>query len=218
MTITTNHAALLIIDVQIDFCRAYTTQDGTFSQPGTLAVPGGNEIVPVINQLASHFAKHYAPVVATQDWHPQGHCSFASSPATTGTKRGIWPDHCVQGTWGAALHFELDQKPIRLMIRKGFRPHLDSYSTFFENDHITPTGLEGYLKSLGVTHLYLTGLATDYCVKYSALDACRLGFTVSVISEAVRGVNYPEGSIQQALEEMKTAGVAFITLNELDVR
>ncbi|AEJ20025.1 bifunctional nicotinamidase/pyrazinamidase [Gracilinema caldarium] len=215
MAIDFAHAALLIIDVQNDFCPSYRTKDGTLSQPGALAVPGGNEIIPIINHLASKFDKHHAPIVATQDWHPQGHCSFASSPATAGGEQGMWPDHCVQGSWGAELHSELNQNPIRLMIRKGFRSYLDSYSAFFENDHITPTGLEGYLKNLEITSLYLTGLATDYCVKYSALDARRIGFTVSVISEAVRGVDYPADSIQQAMKEMKNAGVAFITLNEL---
>mgnify|MGYP005842110089 CR=1 FL=1 len=206
------HSALLIIDVQNDFCPSYRTSGEAISEPGALAVPGGNDIIPLINELSAQFEKHFAPIVATQDWHPQNHCSFASSSGSTGQEQGIWPDHCVQGTRGAELHSELNQNPIRLIIRKGFRPYLDSYSAFFENDHQTPTGLEGYLKGLGITHLYFTGLATDYCVKYSALDARRLGFAVSVISDAVRGVDYPAGSLSQALEAMKRAGVALINL------
>jgi len=212
MAIDFAHAALLIIDVQNDFCPPYRNSDGTLSEPGALAVPGGNEIIPLINQLSAQFEAHFAPIVATQDWHPQNHCSFASSPVSGGQERGIWPDHCVQGSRGAELHPDLNQKPIRLIIRKGFRPYLDSYSAFFENDHTTPTGLEGYLKGLGITRLYLTGLATDYCVAYSALDARRLGFSVSVIADAVRGVDYPAGSVRKALEAMEAAGIAFINI------
>jgi nicotinamidase/pyrazinamidase len=217
MVLQFTQSALLIIDVQNDFCPPRPLQDGSLSAPGALAVPGGNEIIPVINRLSNLFEQQGAPVVATQDWHPAGHCSFASAlpNAATGQERGIWPDHCVQGSVGAELHPALDQHPIRLIIRKGFRSYLDSYSAFFENDHHTPTGLEGYLKVLGITQLYLTGLATDYCVKYSALDARRLGFTVSVIADAVRGVDYPAGSLQQALEEMTAAGVQFINLKDI---
>lgn len=210
MALQFNVSALLIIDVQNDFCPPHRNSDGTRSEPGTLAVPGGDEIIPVINRLSAVFKQHFAPILATQDWHPPKHSSFASTPVPPGQEQGIWPDHCVQGTPGAEFHPELDQNPIRLIIRKGFRPNLDSYSAFFENDHSTPTGLEGYLRGLGITRLYLAGLATDYCVKYSALDARRLGFEVSVITDAVRGVDYPAGSIKKALEEMESAGVLFI--------
>lgn len=209
------HSALLIIDVQNDFCPPRRDRDGTLSEPGALAVPGGNDIVGVINRLSNIFEQSSAPIVATQDWHPPKHCSFASSPVSAGQERGIWPDHCVQGSNGAELHPELDQKPIRLIVRKGFRLHLDSYSAFFENDHSTPTGLEGYLRSLEITNLFLTGLATDYCVKYSALDARRLGFQVSLISDAVRGVDVPAGSIQNALEDLQKAGVQCIESSSL---
>ncbi len=216
MAIPFANSALLIIDVQNDFCPARRNSDGSLSEAGSLAVPGGNEILPAVNRLSQLFDSRQYPIVATQDWHPPQHCSFASTPVPAGQERGLWPDHCVQGTVGAELHPDLNQKPIRLIIRKGFRPHLDSYSAFFENDHQTPTGLEGYLKSLAVNTLYLVGLATDYCVKYSALDGRRLGFTVYVVSDAVRGVNFPKGSLNHALEEMAQAGVQFMNSTSLD--
>jgi nicotinamidase/pyrazinamidase len=157
-------------------------------------------------------------VAATQDWHPEGHASFASAhegkkPGETvdlpGVKNQIlWPDHCVQGTWGARFHEKLDLKPVSLIIRKGFRQGLDSYSAFFENDRTTPTGLEGWLRGLGITTVILGGLATDYCVFYSALDACRLGFNTIVLTDAIRGVGYPEGSVEKALDSMEKQGAA----------
>ncbi|MFQ3547820.1 MAG: bifunctional nicotinamidase/pyrazinamidase [Termitinemataceae bacterium] len=192
-------AALLIIDVQNDFCPQ-----------GALAVPEGDQIIPVINQWSSLFAAQSRPVIATQDWHPEGHISFASRPIQPGQERGIWPDHCVQGTVGAELHPALNKKPINLILRKGFRTSIDSYSAFFENDRTTPTGLEGYLKYLGIDTLYLCGLATDYCVKYSALDARSLGYQVYILEHGVRGVDYPAGSLAQALTELQAAGVRFI--------
>ncbi|KPD13354.1 bifunctional nicotinamidase/pyrazinamidase [Phaeobacter sp. 11ANDIMAR09] len=191
--------ALIVIDVQNDFCPG-----------GALAVPGGDEVVAPINALM----KDFETVVLTQDWHPAGHSSFASShpdmpPFGTiemayGTQV-LWPDHCVQGSPGAAFHSDLDQRG-DVIIRKGFRPSIDSYSGFFENDQKTPTGLEGYLRSRGISELTLVGLATDFCVAYSALDAAKLGFKVGVALAACRGIDL-DGSLNRALAEMQAAGV-----------
>ena len=164
----------------------------TISVPGgALAVPGGDEIVPGINALMAEFSA----VILTQDWHPAGHSSFASqhpgkSPMEmTEMPYGpqvLWPDHCVQGSDGAAFHPDLNTDRADLIIRKGFRPGIDSYSAFFENDHTTPTGLEGYLRTRGISHLTMVGLATDFCVNFSAVDAARLGFTVEVRGDLSR--------------------------------
>ncbi|WP_304223250.1 bifunctional nicotinamidase/pyrazinamidase [Gracilinema caldarium] len=215
MALLSSDTALLIIDVQNDFCPPYHNKDGSISEPGALAVAGANEILGPINMLSALCEKQGVPVIATQDWHPRNHCSFSSTHAAPGEEQGIWPDHCVQGTKGADFHPELNLNPIRLIVRKGFRPYLDSYSAFFENDRCTPTGLEFYLKGLGVSKIVVTGLATDYCVKYSALDARRLGFEVMIVSDAVRGVDYPAGSLQKALVELETAGVSFIDSAEI---
>ena len=194
-------SALLIVDVQNDFCPG-----------GSLAVPGGDEVVDVINRVSHRFAR----VVATQDWHPPGHVSFASSHAgrsplerveAHGVNQLLWPDHCVQGSWGAELHAGLDLRPVGCIIRKGTNPAIDSYSAFFENDRKTPTGLKDLLFELGISRLYVTGLATDYCVLASALDAARLGFRTTVVVDAVRGVDAPPGSVEQAFAEMGAAGV-----------
>ncbi len=195
-----DRTALLVIDVQNDFCPG-----------GALAVADGDAVVPVINGLARDF-----PVrVFTQDWHPAGHSSFASAhpgraPFETaempyGTQV-LWPDHCVQGTEGAAFHPGLNTDPADMIIRKGFDPAIDSYSAFFENDRTTPTGLEGYLRSRGVGALVLVGLATDFCVAYSALDGARLGFDVTVRLDACRGIDL-DGSLGAALADMRAAGV-----------
>jgi nicotinamidase/pyrazinamidase len=210
-------AALIEIDIQNDFCPSYTLSSGEKLPAGALAVEGGDEVIAPLNALAAAFAKAGAKVVATADWHPPGHVSFAGAypgkqagdsvePPGTGLQT-LWPDHCVQGTRGAEFHERLDPRPVSLTVRKGFRPSLDSYSAFFENDRRSPTGLGGCLKSLGIHTVLLGGLATDYCVLYSALDAVRLGFTVVVLSDAVRGVGFPAGSIEQALDTMKRAGV-----------
>lgn len=192
--------ALLIVDLQNDFCPG-----------GALAVPEGDEIVPTVNELARQFDH----VIQTQDWHPKGHQSFASShpgeepfaqvEVDYGTQT-LWPDHCVQGTEGAEFHPDLDTTQSELIIRKGFRREIDSYSAFRENDGSTPTGLEGYLRERGIDTLYVVGLATDYCVKWSAVDAAELGFDVYVIEEAVRGIDQ-DGSVAQAWKEMNDAGV-----------
>jgi nicotinamidase/pyrazinamidase len=201
-------SVLVAIDVQNDFCPG-----------GALAVKDGDAVVPVINRLAPVFPH----MVATQDWHPTGHLSFAASHEerapfeTVDVHYGpqtLWPDHCVQGTEGAALHPGLDLGPVELVIRKGFRTHIDSYSAFFENDKKTPTGLAGYLRERGLTDVYLAGLATDYCVAYSAIDAARLGFRATVILDACRAIDLG-GSLDAALAEMRKAGVAMIGSEEL---
>ncbi|MEO1154840.1 MAG: bifunctional nicotinamidase/pyrazinamidase [Pseudomonadota bacterium] len=194
--------ALIVIDVQNDFCPG-----------GNLAVPGGDDIVAPINALMPEF-----PVrVLTQDWHPAGHSSFASSHdgqdpyAVIEMPYGpqvLWPDHCVIGSDGAAFHPGLRTDPADLVIRKGFRREIDSYSAFFENDHTTPTGLEGYLRTRGVDTVTLVGLATDFCVNFSAVDAAKLGFTVRVIESLTRAIDL-DGSLGAAKDGMKSAGVAF---------
>ena len=192
--------AILVIDVQKDFCPG-----------GALAVAGGDEIVAPINALVPEY-----PVrVFTQDWHPADHLSFASQhdgaePFTTtempyGTQV-LWPDHCIIGSDGAAFHADLDTPKADLVIRKGFRREIDSYSAFFENDHTTPTGLEGYLRSRGVDTVVLVGLATDYCVNFSAVDAAKLGFKVTVIASLCRAIDL-EGSLAAAKDGMAEAGV-----------
>lgn len=192
--------ALIVIDVQNDFCPG-----------GALAVEDGDAIVPIVNRMIQA-APH---VILTQDWHPAGHSSFASrhegkAPFETiemeyGAQM-LWPDHCVQGTKGAAFHPDLDWTRAELVVRKGFRPAIDSYSAFFENDRETPTGLGGYLKERGIRNLTLVGLATDFCVAYSALDAAKLGFSVTVAMEACRAIDLG-GSLAAMTDEMKKAGV-----------
>ena len=218
-------SALIEIDVQNDFCPSYTGLGGENHPPGALAVGEGGEVVGPLNALAARFAGAGGKVIATQDWHPADHCSFAS--AHPGTKTGdtlslpggqaqvLWPDHCVQGSGGAALHDFLQLQPVNLILRKGFRRGLDSYSAFFENDRTTSTGLAGYLNSLEITTVVLGGLATDYCVLYSALDAAALGYKTLVLLDAVRGVGYPQGSVEQALERMGSAGITLINSEEL---
>ncbi|TBX28428.1 bifunctional nicotinamidase/pyrazinamidase [Nioella sediminis] len=191
--------ALIVIDVQNDFCPG-----------GALAVPEGDTIVPGINALMGDFDA----VILTQDWHPAGHSSFAShhgaEPMTlTELPYGpqvLWPDHCVQGTPGAAFHKDLMTDRADLIIRKGYNPAIDSYSAFFENDKTTPTGLEGYLRTRGIDTLTMVGLATDFCVNYSAVDAARLGFTVTVRQDLCRAIDF-DGSLTAALEGMAGAGV-----------
>jgi len=205
---------LLIIDVQNDFCPG-----------GALAVNEGNEVVRPLNALSSFLSQKGGRAAATQDWHPAGHISFASSHS--GKKMGdsidtplvkgqaLWPDHCVQGTEGAAFHKDLNLSPVSLIIRKGFRMELDSYSAFFENDRKTPTGLEGWIKSLGIETVIMGGLATDYCVFYSAMDCGKAGIKTIIASDAVRGVGFPSGSIEAAVSEMKSNGIEFISSAEL---
>ena len=193
--------ALLVIDIQVDFCPG-----------GALAVAGGDEIVPGINALM----REAEAVVLTQDWHPAGHSSFASSHPDRGPyetyeasygMQVLWPDHCVIGSPGAALHPDLETDRADMVIRKGFRPAIDSYSAFFENDQVTPTGLEGYLRTRGIEAVTLVGLATDFCVSYSALDAARLGFEVEVREDLCRAIDL-QGSLVAAREAMRETGVS----------
>jgi len=193
--------ALIVIDVQNDFCPG-----------GALAVPGGDTIVPGINALMDDFDA----VVLTQDWHPAGHSSFASSHDGAAAYQVIeasygpqvlWPDHCIQGRPGAAFHAALRTDPADLIIRKGFRPAIDSYSAFFENDHETPTGLEGYLRSRGIARLTMVGLATDFCVNFSAVDGAKLGFDVTLRQDLCRAIDL-DGSLSAARDAMKQAGVS----------
>ena len=196
--------ALLIVDVQNDFCP-----------DGALAVPDGDTVIPIINRISSRFDK----VVATQDWHPENHMSFAVQHRLPeydvirlkGVEQVLWPVHCVFGTWGAEFHKDLDTRPVDLIIRKGTDPEIDSYSTFLENDKKTMTGLHYYLKGLEIENIYLSGLATDYCVYYSAIDARNLGFDVSVIIDATRGIDFPADNIKKALSHMTERGVHIIT-------
>jgi nicotinamidase/pyrazinamidase len=180
-------------------------------------------VLAPLNALATALTVAGGRIAATQDWHPDRHVSFASSHL--GKKPGdtlngvqpqvLWPDHCVQGERGAAFHEALDLKPLSLIIRKGFRPGLDSYSAFLENDRKTPTGLEGWIRGLGIETVIIGGLATDYCVFYSAMDSKNLGFNTVVVNDAVRGVGYPEGSVEKANAQMAAAGIRFADSLEL---
>ena len=194
-------AALIVIDVQNDFCPG-----------GALAVAEGDAVIAPINALAERFAVR----VFTQDWHPADHRSFAANHpgaepfSMTEMPYGpqvLWPVHCVQGTPGAALHPGLRTEPADLIVRKGFRAEIDSYSAFFENDHVTPTGLAGYLRERGVERVVLAGLALDFCVAFSARDAVRLEFSAMVLEDACRAIDL-EGSRAAALEDMRARGVA----------
>lgn len=193
--------ALIVIDMQNDFCPG-----------GALAVAGGDEIIGRINGLMGGFST----VVLTQDWHPADHLSFADNhPGATPFSltempygpQVLWPRHCVIGSEGAAFHPDLDTDPAQMVIRKGFRPQIDSYSAFFENDRRTATGLDGYLKARGIAAVTLVGLALDYCVAYSALDATGLGYRVTVLEGAARAIDL-NGSLAAAREGMRAAGVA----------
>ena len=195
--------ALLVIDVQNDFCPA-----------GALEVVGGNEIIPHINE---EMAK-YDCVVLTQDWHPKGHSSFATSHEGKNPlelikmpygDQVLWPDHCVQGSKGAEFHPDLNIEQANAIIRKGSNPFIDSYSAFFENDRKTPTGLDGYLKSLEIEKISLVDLATDFCVNYTAEDAANLGYKVSVLEKMCRAIDL-NGSLAAAKSEMQDCGVEFI--------
>ncbi|MER8758238.1 bifunctional nicotinamidase/pyrazinamidase [Mesorhizobium sp. M0976] len=195
--------ALVVIDLQNDFCPG-----------GALEVAGGDEIVPLVNDLIRR-TEH---VLLTQDWHPAGHSSFASSHPgkqpfeTIDVPYGhqtLWPDHCIQGSLGSDFDSGLAWSKAELVIRKGFRPAIDSYSAFFENDRTTPTGLAGYLRDRNIETLTLVGLATDFCVAFSALDAVKLGFETSVRLDACRGIDL-NGSVERMLGRMRDAGVALI--------
>ena len=203
-----NNSVLLVIDVQNDFCTG-----------GGLSVPGGEEIVPLVNRLGAAFPA----VVLTQDWHPAGHSSFASAHpgqqpyASIDDPYGpqvLWPDHCVQGTVGADFHADLETADANLVVRKGFRPEIDSYSAFRENDRTTSTGLAGYLRDRDIDHVTLCGLAFDFCVKWSALDAVANGFGATVLTDACRAIDL-EGSKAAAEAELTVAGVTLATVENV---
>ncbi len=200
--------ALLVIDLQNDFCPG-----------GALEVAGGDEIVPVVNSLARRFAH----VVLTQDWHPPAHISFASAHpgarpyqtiAAPYGPQALWPDHCVQNTAGAALHPGLSIPHAELILRKGFRREIDSYSAFLENDHFTPTGLAGYLRERSLKRLFLCGLAYDFCVRFSAIDGTALDFECVVIEDATRAVGLP-GSVEATDQAFEEAGIQRVQAEDL---
>ncbi|MGI9303534.1 MAG: bifunctional nicotinamidase/pyrazinamidase [Gammaproteobacteria bacterium] len=203
-----NKDCLLIIDVQNDFCPG-----------GALEVPNGDEVVEVINALGQKFDHK----LLTQDWHPARHQSFASAHAGKAPfevielaygDQVLWPDHCVQGTQGAAFHKALNVDGAELVIRKGFRRTIDSYSAFFENDKATPTGLSGYLRTRGFERIFMAGLATDFCVAYSALDATSQGFDVVLIEDACRAIDL-DGSLAAMKAQMNEAGVEFMQSGQI---
>jgi nicotinamidase/pyrazinamidase len=197
--------ALILVDIQNDFVPG-----------GALAVSEGDRVVPVANELQ----KHFDLIVATQDWHPAGHGSFASQHSgkhvgdiieLSGLPQVLWPDHCVQRTNGAAFHPQLDMSRVAKIFQKGADPEIDSYSGFFDNGHRRGTGLAEYLKGERVTEVFVCGLATDYCVKFTALDARQLGFETTLVADACRGVNLKPGDVDAAIEEMRQAGVKVIS-------
>lgn len=200
-------SVLIVVDVQNDFCPG-----------GALAISRGDEVIPIVNSLAARFRN----VVLTQDWHPRGHSSFASShpgkkpfeivEAYYG-RQVLWPDHCVQGTAGAAFHQALDIPHAGLIIRKGMHPAIDSYSTFYENDRTTPTGLVGYLRERGLSRVFLAGLAFDFCVRYSAEDARREGLDAFVIEDACRSIDM-DGSVTATRASFSALGVPCIRAQE----
>jgi nicotinamidase/pyrazinamidase len=200
--------ALIVIDVQNDFCPG-----------GPLAVPDGDAVIAPIHEIAPHF-QH---IVLTQDWHPANHSSFATAHA--GKKpyqqielsygmQTLWPDHCVQGTTGAEFHHALQLTQAELILRKGFRSQIDSYSAFFENDRVTPTGLAGYLRERGLTRVFVAGLAYDFCVGYSALDARRLGLPAFILRDACRAINL-NGSVAKIETEFAASRVVLMETREL---
>lgn len=201
--------ALIAIDLQNDFMPG-----------GALAVPHGDEVIPAANRLMTSFDL----VVATQDWHPENHGSFAAAhpgrkvgAMTTlgGVAQLLWPVHCVQGSDGASFHPALDSGRFSHIVRKGSNPAIDSYSGFFDNDHRTSTGLESFLRQQRVERVYVFGLATDYCVKYTAIDAAKLGFVTFVIDDACRGVNVNPGDVQRSLDEMRAAGITIVRVDDV---
>jgi nicotinamidase/pyrazinamidase len=204
--------ALIIVDVQNDFCPG-----------GALAVNDGDKIIKTINTIVEKYKNRFYKIVATQDWHPENHISFAKNHNKNiyevieikGISQVLWPVHCVKGSNGANFHPDLNLNNVDLIIRKGSTPEIDSYSAFFENDKKTKTGLDGYLKNLNIDTLFFTGLAFDYCVFYSAMDAINLGYKTYVIEDATKPVDIPEGFSKEVKEKMLNAGIKIINFNEL---
>lgn len=204
---TSMQQALLLIDLQNDFCPG-----------GALAVREGDQVMAVANQYAAEFSQRGLPVVATQDWHPANHGSFASTAGEAAGSCGMlagqpqiwWPDHCIQNSTGAALHPSLTEQYITHRVRKGQNPEVDSYSAFYDNGHLEQTGLNDWLKARNITALTVMGLATDYCVRYSVLDGLALGYAVTVIRAGCRGVELKPGDCQAALDEMAARGAVIV--------
>lgn len=201
--------ALLLIDLQNDFCPG-----------GNLEVPDGDQVIPIANQAMTHFSF----IVATQDWHPANHLSFAANHPwrrpgqvieLNGVSQILWPMHCVQNSFGAEFANDLHTDKIDKIVYKGTDPEIDSYSAFFDNAHLRSTGLAAFLKEQGVTELYIMGLATDFCVKYSILDALDLGFEVKLILDGCRGINLKKGDIEHAIEEMRKEGATLIHSSDI---
>jgi nicotinamidase/pyrazinamidase len=246
MEINYKTTALLEVDIQNDFCPAYTDKNGTEHPPGALAVDKGDETIAPLNELAHKVHKNRGKVLATQDWHPAGHVSFASShkgkkigeiilvpvsdeavesfnklfpdlndPIPAAMQQVLWPDHCVQDTPGAAFHDGMDTSLIDFVFRKGYHKNIDSYSSFFENDRCTPTDLYGYLKKQKIDTIIIGGIATDYCVYYTTIDAIRLGFKAYVVEDACMGIDMPAGSIKNAIAVMKERGAVFVSSSDL---
>ncbi len=204
-----NKNALIIIDLQNDFCPG-----------GALEVRDGDKIIPIINKIQGKFYK----IIATQDWHPKDHISFASNYQgkkiydvikIDNVEQVLWPDHCVRGTYGAELHKDLRTGNINLILRKGTDKNIDSYSAFIENDKKTLTGLSGYLNSLKIKQIFLVGLATDYCVYYSAMDALKFGYDTYVIIDACRGVDVPNNNVKRVIDIMKNNGIKIIKSTDI---
>ncbi|MDR3168177.1 MAG: nicotinamidase [Treponema sp.] len=245
MAIDFSQSALVAIDIQNDFCPAYIAKTGKQRPAGALAVNGGDRVIGPLNRAAEQFAEKKGEIIATQDWHPPGHVSFAAShpgkrlndsitllvsqeaarqyrqrfpggdPIPGEITQLLWPVHCVQGSEGAEFHDEFRRDLVTLVLRKGFRETLDSYSAFFENDRCTPTELHDYLQAHTVKTILLGGLATDYCVFYSVMDGLRLGYRVMVLEDAVAGVGFPPGSVERAVKIMKEGGAVFIASRDI---
>lgn len=203
--------ALIVVDVQNDFCEG-----------GTLEVKNGNKVIPVINNLIG--SKYFDLIIATQDWHPKDHKSFASNHKNknvydviklNGITQVLWPDHCIQRRKGSRFHNELNLGKEVRVFKKGTNPEIDSYSGFYDNDHKSSTGLSEYLKKQNVDMVYVTGLATDYCVKFTALDSLREGFNTFVIKDAVKGVNVNKDDSKKAFEEMKQNGIKIVNCTQI---
>lgn len=202
-------SALILIDIQNDFCPN-----------GALAVNEGDQIIPIVNKLQEKFET----IIATQDWHPTDHKSFAVNHEGKSvgeiiklgdTNQILWPVHCTQNSFGSEFSKELKTENITKIFQKGMNKEIDSYSGFFDNDHKSETGLNDYLKENNIEELYITGLATDYCVKFTTMDALSLGFKVNLVVDACRGVNLSDGDVEKAIEEMKNAGAKIITSDEV---
>jgi nicotinamidase/pyrazinamidase len=246
MAIDFYKSALLAIDIQNDFCPAYLAKTGKKRPAGALAVSGGDRVIGPLNRAVEKFAEKKGEIIATQDWHPHRHISFAAShpgkqindsitlpvseeavqryrqrfpgmdyPLHGEISQILWPVHCVQDSEGAEFHDEFQREPVTLVLRKGTREDLDSYSAFFENDRCTPTELHDYLLTRSVKTILVGGLATDYCVFYTVMDGIRLGYKVMVLEDGIAGVGFPPGSVGRAVETMKEGGAIFIASRDI---